>query len=308
MCATHTHSGPNNRISNESPSKDVVDYVRILKEKIISGVEEAHNNRQPATIGADKGKCNMNINRRADDGNGKITLGRNPYGVCDHSVGVVRIDNSEGVPIAILINWSSHAATMGPNNYLISGDWPGSAARYIEKVFDNKIIAPIIIGSCGNVNPIYGPHLDFSMAYAYGIDAIGSALCEETVCIAKDIKTTVGQISAVQRIINLPGKEAGSSDKSTESAPDFKMRLSALKIGDVVFTGIAQEFAEIGLKIKEASPYKNTFIVDHCNASSEYVPTDEAYEEGGYEVGRTHIKKGGEKIIIKSVLEMIDEL
>ena len=86
------------------------------------------------------------------------------------------------------------------------------------------------------------------------------------------------------------------------------MRLSALKIGDVVFAGIAQEFNEIGTKIKNASPYKNTFVVDHCNASSEYVPTDEAFELGGYEVIKSRLMPGAEKIIIRNILEMINGL
>ena len=311
LCATHTHGGPTTLVSDDSPYKKEVDeYVAVLEKKIIGAVKEAESKLKPAAIGAAKGECLMNINRRAVNAEGKIVLGRNPYGVCDHSAGVIRIDYENRNPMAVLLNWSSHATTMGGKNYLITADWPGAAARYVEKHFGDAVITPVTIGSSGNVNPIYGPVGDFTMSYSYAVDAIGVILGSEAVKVAKEVRTSPGSISAAQKTIMLPGKKNVQKDGSLvfEPGPDVKIRLSALKIGDVVFAGIAQEFAEIGLKIKEESPYKNTFIVDHCNASYEYIPTDKAYDEGGYEVKTTHLKKGAEKIIIRNVLEMINGL
>jgi len=314
LCATHTHGGPNNRI-NEKSSKAAIDYANELKQKIIDAVIEADKNLKPASIGAGKGECLMNINRRAVNGRGGIRLGRNPYEPCDHEVGVIRIDNENKTPMAILINWPSHATTMGSRNYLISGDWPGAAARFIEKQFDNGMIAPITAGSCGNINPIYGPVSDFTMSYSFGVDAIGAILGEEAVKVAENIKTnSFAPISAVQRVITVPGKERTSDKdfnklgtKAFKPGPDAILRLSVLKIGDIVFAGVAQEFNEIGTQIKNASPNKYTFVVDHCNASSNYVPTDEAYELGGYEVMVTRLMPGAEKIIIKNIIDMINE-
>ena len=309
--ATHTHGGPITLISDDSPyKKDVDEYVAVLEKKIIGVVKEADSKLKPAAIGAGKGECLMNINRRAVNAEGEIVLGRNPYGVCDHSVGVIRIDYENRNPMAVLLNWSSHATTMGSRNYLITGDWPGAAARYVEKHFNDAVITPVTVGSSGNVNPIYGPVGDFSMSYSYGVDAIGVILGGEAVKVAEKVSTSPGSISAAQKILMLPGKKNVQKEGSTvfEPGPDVKIRLSVLKIGDVVFTGIAQEFAEIGLKIKEESPYKNTFIVDHCNASYNYIPTDKAYDEGGYEVKTTRLQKGAEKVIIKSVLELINGL
>lgn len=314
LCATHTHSGPNNRVDEES-SENVKNYVKELRVNIVNAVVEADKNLEPAAIGAGKGECLMNINRRAVNKRGEIVLGRNPYGVCDHQVGVIRIDYENRSPMAVMVNWPSNATTMGTHNYLISGDWPGATARYVENKL-NDIIVPVTAGSCGNINPIYGPVADFKMAYAYAVDAIGKNLGEEVIRVSKNTKTVSrAKISAIQRIISLPGKERNTYEEfekegmnAFKPAQDFKMRLSAIKIGDVVLTGIAQEFNEIGIKIKEASPYKYTFVVDHCNASSEYVPTDEAFKLGGYEVMKTRLMPGAEKIIIKNILDMINEL
>ncbi len=87
------------------------------------------------------------------------------------------------------------------------------------------------------------------------------------------------------------------------------VRLSALKIGRVVFTGVSGEvFTEIGMQLKEKSPYMNTYMVTHCNGSSGYLITDKAYDEGGYEAKSTRVKSGAEHAIIKNLLEMIHGL
>ena len=36
---------------------------------------------------------------------------------------------------------------------------------------------------------------------------------------------------------------------------------------------------ELGIELKEKSPYKNTFIITHCNGSAGYLVTDKALKE-----------------------------
>ena len=104
-------------------------------------------------------------------------------------------------------------------------------------------------------------------------------------------------------MIRLPGKE------NTGRKSDIEVRLSVMKIGNIVFAGVSGElFTEIGLKVKELSPYKNTCILTHCNGSCGYIVTDEAYREGGYEVDYTHIKEGAEKAVINNLISMINKL
>ena len=315
LSAVHTHGGPTTRVYNETTSPEVVTYVDELREKLVNAVKEAVNNLSSSSIGAGKGECKMNINRRAPDGKGEITLGRNPYGPCDHEVGVVRIDDIRGNPVAIFINWPCHGVVLGPRNYLITGDWPGATSRFVEKEFDNKVIAPVTAGASGDINPIYGPHIDFVdvSSYSYAVDAIGMILGKEVIRVAKDIKTFPhGSISASQRLITLPEKER---KESKLLQPDYKpglglnVRLSALKIGNIIFTGVSGEvFNEIGVKLKKQSPYNYTIMITHCNGSSGYLVTDDSYQEGGYEVRSTRAKSGAEKAIIENLLDMIYEL
>jgi hypothetical protein len=271
----------------------------------------------PVVIGVGKGECKMNINRRAQNGKGEISLGMNPYGPCDHEVGVIRVDEKKtGKPLSIIMNWPCHAVVLGPRNYLITGDWPGAASRYVEEKFDDRFVAPVTIGASGDINPLYGPHIDFedNDAYAFGKEAIGEDLGKQSLAVAKGMKTfSAGVINAVQLVVSVPAKneeEPGrfQQPKSIEN-DSLKIRLSVLRIGNIILTAVSGEvFNEISVKMRKQSPYSNTFMITHCNGSSGYLVSDDAYAEGGYEVSSTRAKSGAEKAIIENLLQMINAL
>lgn len=314
LSAVHNHGGPVLNVYNEGESPAVVAYIKETKLKLVEVTATAVKNLAPATIGAGKGECKMNINRRANDGQGGISLGMNPYGPCDHEVGVVRINDASGKLISVMVNWPCHGVVLGPRNYLITGDWPGAAATYLEKTLGEDVITPLIIGASGDINPLYGPHIDFEVtnSYAFGKDAIGEDLGKEAIRVANNIRTNgKGKISAIQRVISLPPKEWDGKSQQPESIKNdsLKVRLSAIKIGNIVLTGVSGEvFNEISVKMRAQSPYTNTFMVTHCNGSSGYLVTDDSYAIGGYEPRSTRAKSGAEKGIIENLLDMISEL
>ncbi len=60
--------------------------------------------------------------------------------------------------------------------------------------------------------------------------------------------------------------------------------ISGVRIGDLAIVAIPGEvFARTGLKIKEMSSLTNTVIAGYSNGGLGYLPTDEAFDEGGYE-------------------------
>jgi len=226
------------------------------------------------------------------------------------------------------MNWPCHGVVLGPNNYLITGDWPGAASRYVEDGSGGKLIAPVIVGASGDINPIYGPHIDFeeNSSYAYGKDAIGEDLGKESLRVANDIQSfSSGKITAVQRVISLPAKNGESGrylQPENKAADSLKVRLSAIKLGNIVLTGVSGElFNQISVKMRNQSPFNYTFMITHCNGSSGYLITDDAYQKpgisgsenkyiptGGYEAKSTEAKAGAEKAIIQNLLDMISEL
>jgi neutral ceramidase len=326
LAAVHNHSGPVTRVYNEDSSGSVIRFVGELKEKILTASREALNSLSPASIGIGKGVCKMNINRRASNGKGQTTLGRNPYAPCDNEVAVIKLMDESKNPKGIIVNWPCHATTLGQNNYLITSDWPGAAAKYLEDNFEGDIIAPITVGASGDINPIYGPG-DFDNGYTFAKDAVGEDLAVETIRIAKEIKTeSAAKIRSMQREIYLPRKKPSSSDTSGARAgynnDSVLIRLSLLRIGKIVLAGVSGEvFNQISVKMRKKSPFPFTVMITHCNGSSGYLVTDDAYPDdnlpqmqdkrmprGGYETTTTRVSSGAEKAIIENLLDMMHGL
>ncbi|MBQ9940420.1 MAG: neutral/alkaline non-lysosomal ceramidase N-terminal domain-containing protein [Clostridia bacterium] len=95
-----------------------------------------------------------------------------------------------------------------------------------------------------------------------------------------------------------------------ENGPDFySFFLSAVGIGDLVFVGIGGEvFTDIGNRILEKSPFKNTVACALTNGDNGYVPTAKAYDEGGYEARSSHLKPGGDDIIVEGTVKLLNSI
>ena len=305
LSANHNHGGPQNKTYGTNSNPEVDKYVEELQQNIIKAVATANDNLQPAMIGIGVGSCKMNINRRARFADGNVWLGRNPDGPCDHDVAVIRIDDLNGNPLAIHVNWPCHGTASGQENYKITGDWPGLSARFVEKEFDGKAIIAVTAGASADINPIYGPNDNFRE-----IESIGMLVGEEVLRISSTIQTFPnGKIEASQMKVMADGKlpfENRSPNQKLVSAENIPINLSALKIGNIVFAGVSGELmTEIGMRIKDESPFKNTVIITHCNGASGYLCTDQAYPEGGYEAMVSKVMPGTEYLISNNLKEMI---
>ena len=65
----------------------------------------------------------------------------------------------------------------------------------------------------------------------------------------------------------------------------IETEVHAVSIGDTACVGIPGElFVEIGLAVKRASPFSHTMVFGYSNDSVGYLPTREAFPEGGYGV------------------------
>lgn len=307
ITAAHNHGGPTTRAYGGEATENEKAYVQALKEKMVQIVKESDEKLRPVKIGVAKGTCKMNVNRRARHAEGGIWLGRNPEGICDDEVGVIRIDAMDGKTIGLLVNWPCHATTGGQENYMITGDWPGSTVREVEKAYPDAVVL-VSAGASGDINPIYGPNNSFD-----DIEAIGQTLASEVIRITADLETySVKDLYVSNKVIKASGKKTSESrmpDVSLDPGPEVEIRVSSLKIGSTLIAGISGELMnEIGLKVKEESPYKNTFIYTHCNGNSGYLCTDISYKEGGYEPMVSRTMPGTEKKINKTFREMNNEL
>jgi hypothetical protein len=305
ISALHNHGGPATQLIEGEVSGAVNEYIKFLKERLTLLAVEASKKEVPVRRGIGKGFSNMNINRRAIFADGSIGLGRNPDGPADHEVAVVKFEDMNNNALAFLINWPCHATANGSENNLITGDWPAAVARYLKKAAGKEIVVAITAGASANINPIYGPGTSFKEIEAVGFD-VGT---EAWKTLAQISTFPVKSIQAKNATLKFPGKMRTNNylpQTSYSSGPEVELRLTALKIGDLVLCGISGElFTEIGLEIKKQSPYSNTLIVTHCNGSNGYICTDKSFSDGGYETGASWLMPGVEKPLTEKFNELI---
>ena len=91
--------------------------------------------------------------------------------------------------------------------------------------------------------------------------------------------------------------------------PVIPLNILCVGFGDVVFAGLPGEpFCEIGMKIREGSPFAMTMPCCNANGSEGYFPVDEALTENGYEADSALFLPGTAPELIKVSLETLHQL
>ncbi|HOP77867.1 MAG TPA: hypothetical protein PLD05_10265, partial [Thermogutta sp.] len=67
-------------------------------------------------------------------------------------------------------------------------------------------------------------------------------------------------------------------------------------------------FADLGLSIKAASPFRQTFVVGLANGLVGYIPNRSAYAEGQYEVVSARCAEGSGEMLVNAALRLLTEL
>ncbi len=106
--------------------------------------------------------------------------------------------------------------------------------------------------------------------------------------------------------------QAVDRSKWVEENPNpepIKMPMQAVRLGNNLFVTFPNEiFTEIGVAVKEQSPFENTFILGVAGGHSGYIATAAEYVEGGYAVNGSPFAPEAEQVIIDSSLELISRV
>lgn len=155
--ASHTHLGPMlpGWQIDETPQKQLQQrYLDTLEESLVGVTVMADRRLQPARIGSAIGSAAIGINRRERLPDGRIVIGENADGAVDNDVGVIRIDDLNGKPIATVMTAAAHTIVLGPKTSQLSPDYVGPAREIVESATG----APSLFfqGAAGNVSPRCG--------------------------------------------------------------------------------------------------------------------------------------------------------
>lgn len=157
MNYSHTHCGPTLPgflWQDEDQDRLQRAYLATLSDRLVAVTAEAASQMKPARIGAGSAPAPIGINRREKGDDGKFYIGENPTGPQDHEAIVVRVDEVDGRPLAILFNHPCHTVTMGPKCLQLSPDFVGPARDVIEKSIG--ALSLFLQGAAGNINPVTG--------------------------------------------------------------------------------------------------------------------------------------------------------
>ena len=100
---THSHAAPEvgppgvyKALLGRSDHEYDREYAALVKDSLIRAVKEARAKLEPARIAFGQGVSMANINRRAKDVDGQVSLGLNPDGPADRQIGLIRLERPDG--------------------------------------------------------------------------------------------------------------------------------------------------------------------------------------------------------------------
>lgn len=315
ISGSHSHHGPVIELSDEEGRgrgkfQAAVDYSSKLPDRLIAVIKEANEKLQPAKLGVGTKNVSLNRNRHT----------KRPDRVTDPMLGVLRFDDADGKPIAILVNFAAHPVMIDASILKYSADYPGAMKNKVEQQLGGKCV--FMQGAAGDLSPN-------SPAGVSGHEQFGQALADEVIAIASAIQTAVPEKPSID----------GQVDNFLfDSRVDFSNRVIVGMFARAFFPELAQAYVDevrdgipveintillngkIGLvsgsgeffcnhsnRLKQRAYLDHAFFFGYANGHNLYFPTIEAASEGGYGADPTvsPVELGaGEKVMNQALMNL----
>ena len=236
-------------------------------------------------------------------------------------------------PLGAIISYALHLDTVGGTEY--SADYPKHMQDRLRENLGNEFTSFFGAGTCGDIN-----HIDISIQGRRTAEEIGSLL-GDTIARGMPSLEPVIQPSLAIRSDHVDAPLQQFSKQETEQAKEnmkwvdtnrlsFLERVRAYKIKAVgmrkadsiplevhayrpgpevaIVTLPGEVFVEIGLAIKNASPFETTLVIELANDAPGYIPTRKAFAEGSYETVNSRVEPGQGEKMAALALRLLKEL
>jgi len=263
----------------------------------------------------------------------------------DPEMRILKIDR-EGKKSVLLANWQAHAiVTGGINKMNMSGDFPASTRDAFESQVKDCYFV-YLQGCAGDMNPkSYIASEEYPKDYkVYGQTLANYAVMAmknmqpvegDTVKFKQEIFTVnvdhsqdhlAVHASEVWRMFQADGNReaatalgktygfnsvyhAGMLISRPSMGPTIDVELGAIAIGDMaIITTPVEYFNQLGVYVRENSPYDMTFTLGYTNDKVGYMPSSPAYDYGCYEADITPFAKGSGELVADELVKMLKEL
>lgn len=225
IAATHTHAGPVTITTFFNPDESLdANYMDRLAGATVESVVTAWRKRFPARVGVGAGRVTgIGVNRRTPD---KLPI--------DEEVGIIKIADAAGRTRAALLNHACHPTVLGPDNLLVTGDFPAFAIQKIEAALGADGFAMFTNGTQGNISVGHSSELSAIGVITPGrtferATELGERLGDAALAALPEIETDADpQLRALSRSVNLPLKHLPSVAEAERALGEADERLAKL--------------------------------------------------------------------------------
>jgi neutral ceramidase len=285
LACTHTHTAPESgAITDLYMRSSFESWIELVVAQVGKAIAAAATALKPCDIACGSTTvAGLGIHRRYKTTNGVLMSHPEPPadiilsrdGAVDDSVNVLSFRDKEGRLTALLVNATCHPVYEMCIPH-VSPDYPGELCSLLEQRYPDAH-AIFLNGAAGNVNPqgvSSGP--DAAKDHANKLAASVEQAIDASFPVASP------KLLMRRRSLKLPTR----LPSGIEVGHMLSTEIVAVSLGDVALIFLAGEpFAETALAIRSNSPFRSTFVVGLSEETIGYIPTDEAFSEGGYEIG-----------------------
>ena len=213
ICCTHNHSAPSYYQKTPMGQDDAEPSLKkFLLKQFASVAIEAERTLVPARAGFAAGSLE-GVTRNRQQKNDVI----------DPQVGVFRVEERDGrKTIATLFNFTGHPVILGSTNLMLSGEYPGAAARAVETLLGGVAIPTQ--GACGDitVNRSGDPFLE--------IERLGRTVAGEVIKTSGLIKLREDlALKAASKSLRLPARRWPSLEQAKSALEQGQAALEAAR-------------------------------------------------------------------------------
>lgn len=248
-------------------------------------------------------------------------------------------------PTAALVNFGLHPAILAGDNWLYSADYPGYLIDALTQSLEGAPACLFLNGCCGDVNHVdyRGSNQGRGYEMAQHVGSLLAVKAQQTIAAAEPLSACTLRVAQEQieldRLKISPSERAWCEQVLEEAKerppqgqvdglPDAyfanlrlgmarvqdqtdRVEVMTIRIGDAAIVGLPGEaFCQLGLEIKRRSPTRHTLVAGLCNDAIGYLPTEDAFLQGGYEptVGSTFYEPGSAERLVDAAVSQLKQL
>jgi hypothetical protein len=339
VAAIHTHSAPGIHLFRNVGERNRRWEEKLL-QTLIKGASESVKRMRKSSAGTGTGFALIGKNRRKEGG------------AVDPYFPLVCFRDEKNRPLALIANYGCHPVVLDEKNLLISADYVGYFRNHLNKLLSADPVILFFCGASGDVDPVERGNFSIANRLGRTLAAEASRVIKK-MKFQTDIEIKAREASLkiphgwipnqkeaekilresrnhyeqavkkgekkeikIQKAFLLWAKEIKERALKNKLPSVLETKLQCLKLGEAILLAHPFElFSSVSLSLRVKSKIESLFLAGYANGYEGYLPDENSYTEGGYEVdesfkycGLLPLSVQAEKTFKKKVLFLIENI